>query len=69
MNDTGRPRIVVRLDKWQIDALKAHTAEKGGDMAGLMRQLIEGYMRDNNITRETYAAAIEGQISTDELGV
>lgn len=68
MNDTGRPRIAVRLERWQIDALKAHTAEIGEDMAGLIRNLVEGYLKEQGITRKTYEQ-VEGQISTDDLGV
>ena len=57
----GRPMIALRLDPWEISALKISASRHGKTVSDLLRDLIAQQLREDGITAQP--KPIEGQIS------
>ena len=65
MPTIGRPKLTVRMDREEIDALLEHAHQNGTTYGNIVRKLVHDYMAANGIVPK--AKPIDGQISTDDL--
>lgn len=67
MPTIGRPKLTVRMDRAEIDALLDHAHQNGTTYGDIVRKLVHDYMDANGITPKE--KPIDGQISTNDLDV
>ena len=63
----GRPLIAIRLDPWQIKALKALAYQTGMTVSDLVRAQIDALLDEHDISPQPDTR--DGQITTNDYGV
>lgn len=67
MPTIGRPKLTVRMDRAEIDALLEYAHQNGTTYGNIVRKLVHDFMDEHGIVpRER---PIDGQISAQDLDV